>query len=115
MAPHIQVCISYERGLTSWIRGGAFAEVHTEIGVPRALGAMLDTAARAQNEAEINVIFEQWASTKRQAEDACRLRRIEELREAARRRARAGECIPCNRRENIQSIPGSVKRPPQSR
>ena len=46
VAPHIQVCISYERGLTSWIRGGAFAEVHTEIGVPRALGAMLDTAAR---------------------------------------------------------------------
>ncbi|MBN1858264.1 hypothetical protein JW848_03555 [Candidatus Bipolaricaulota bacterium] len=97
--PHIQVCTFYERGLTSWIRGAAFSKVHSEIGVSPELGEMLGKAARAWDETGRNVILDQWASKRRQAEDACQLRRIRKMQEAVHRQNSGAKNMSCRGRK----------------
>jgi len=90
VAPHIQVCVTYEGGFTSWIRGASFGEVHTELCVPKPLAQMLNAAAQADDETQRSQILDRWSADRQQAEDAYRLQRIEELQDTVRRRNSAG-------------------------
>ncbi len=90
VAPHIQVCVTYEGGLTSWIRGASFGEVHAELLVPQSLAEMLNAAAEAGDETERNEILDRWSADRQQAEDACRLQRIRSLQDTVRQRTAAG-------------------------
>ena len=85
VSPHIQVCICYERGLRSWIRGAAFCRIHSKIDVPAELRDVLSETARATNDAEMDEVLNGWSVRLQRAEDARRLARIRQMQDALQR------------------------------
>lgn len=91
VAPHIQVCVRYEAGFSSWIRGAAFGVTHVRIGVSPELRGVLLAAAQAGDEGTRSEILGRWSARLRQEEDTRRLRRIRQLQDTVRRQDLDGE------------------------